>query len=223
MKTIRKLNLIAIALICALAMTPTIAHAVDSLPSWNDGAAKKSVVEFVAKVTKEGGPDFVPPAERIAVFDNDGTLWAEQPMYFQLLFALDRVKSLAPQHPEWKTKKPFASLLKGDVKNALAGGEPAIFQLVMATHAGMTTEEFEKIVTEWITTAKHPVTKRPYTEMVYQPMLELLGYLRANSFKTFIVSGGGVEFMRPWVEKTCWNPARAGCRQQRQTEIRNAR
>ena len=144
-------------------MTTAIAHAADSLPSWNDGAAKKSVVEFVAKVTKEGGPDFVPPAERIAVFDNDGTLWAEQPMYFQLFFALDRVKALAPQHPEWKTKEPFASLLKGDVKGALAGGEPAIFQLVMATHAGMTTEEFEKIVTEWITTAKHPVTKRLYT------------------------------------------------------------
>jgi phosphoglycolate phosphatase-like HAD superfamily hydrolase len=190
----------AITLVCALTMTTTIAHAADSLPSWNDVAAKKSVVEFVAKVTKEGGPDFVPPAERIAVFDNDGTLWAEQPMYFQLFFALDRVKVLAPQHPEWKTKEPFASLLKGDVKGALAGGEPAIFQLVMATHAGMTTEEFEKIVTEWITTAKHPVTKRLYTEMIYQPMLEVLGYLRANGFKTFIVSGGGVEFMRPWTE-----------------------
>jgi phosphoglycolate phosphatase-like HAD superfamily hydrolase len=200
MNTTRTQHLIAIALVCALAMTPAIAHAADSLPSWNDVAAKKSVVEFVAKVTKEGGPDFVPPAERIAVFDNDGTLWAEQPMYFQLFFALDRVKALAPQHPEWKTKEPFASLLKGDVKGALAGGEPAIFQLVMATHAGMTTEAFEKIVTEWITTAKHPVTKRLYTEMIYQPMLEVLGYLRANGFKTFIVSGGGVEFMRPWTE-----------------------
>jgi phosphoglycolate phosphatase-like HAD superfamily hydrolase len=200
MNTTRRQQLIAIALVCALAMTTTIAHAADSLPSWNDVAAKKSVVEFVAKVTKEGGPDFVPPAERIAVFDNDGTLWAEQPMYFQLFFALDRVKVLAPQHPEWKTKEPFASLLKGDVQGALAGGEPAIFQLVMATHAGMTTEEFEKIVTEWITTAKHPVTKRLYTEMIYQPMLEVLGYLRANGFKTFIVSGGGVEFMRPWTK-----------------------
>ena len=200
MKPTRTQHLLAAALVCVLAMTTAIAHAADSLPSWNDGAAKKSVVEFVAKVTKEGGPDFVPPAERIAVFDNDGTLWAEQPMYFQLFFALDRVKALAPQHPEWKTKEPFASLLKGDVKGALAGGEPAIFQLVMATHAGMTTEEFEKIVTEWITTAKHPVTKRLYTEMIYQPMLEVLGYLRANGFKTFIVSGGGVEFMRPWTE-----------------------
>ena len=173
----------------------------DPLPSWNDGAAKQAIVAFVAKVTKEGAPDFVPPAERIATFDNDGTLWAEQPMYFQLLFALDRVKALAPQHPEWKDKEPFASLLKGDVKGALAGGERAMLDIVMATHAGMTTEEFEKIVQEWIATAKHPVTKRPYTEMVYQPMLELLAYLRANGFKTFIVSGGGIEFMRPWAEK----------------------
>jgi phosphoglycolate phosphatase-like HAD superfamily hydrolase len=187
--------------VCALAMTTTIAHAVDALPSWNDGAAKKSVLEFVAKVTKQDSPDFVPITERIAVFDNDGTLWSEQPAYVQFLFALDRVKALAPQHPEWKTKEPFASLLKGNVKGALAGGEPAIFQLVMATHAGMTTEEFERIVTEWITTAKHPVTKRLHTEMVYQPMIELLTYLRANGFKTFIVSGGGIDFMRPWMER----------------------
>jgi len=173
----------------------------DPLPSWSDGKAKQAIVAFVTKVTQEGTPDFVPPAERIATFDNDGTLWAEQPMYFQLLFALDRVKGLAPQHPEWQDKEPFASLLKGDVKGALAGGERAMLDIVMATHAGMTTEEFEKIVQEWVATAKHPVTKRPYTEMVYQPMLELLAYLRANGFKTFIVSGGGIEFMRPWVEK----------------------
>jgi len=143
----------------------------------------------------------VPAPERIAVFDNDGTLWAEQPLYFQLVFALDRVKALAPQHPEWKDKEPFASLLKGDLKGALAGGEPAIFQIVMATHTGMTTEEFEKTVTDWIATARHPKTKRPYTEMVYQPMLELLAYLRANGFKTFIVSGGGIEFMRVFSEQ----------------------
>jgi phosphoglycolate phosphatase-like HAD superfamily hydrolase len=178
------------------------AHAQDPLPSWNDGAAKKSITAFVAKVTKEGAPDFVPPAERIATFDNDGTLWAEQPMYFQFLFALDRVKALAPQHPEWKTKEPFASLLKGDVKGALAGGEPAIFQIVMATHSGMTTDEFERIVKDWIATAKHPKTGRLLTAMVYQPMLELLAYLRANGFKTFIVSGGGVDFMRAFAEKT---------------------
>jgi hypothetical protein len=175
--------------------------AADPLPSWNDGAAKRSVVDFLAKVIKAGSPFFVPSAARIAVFDNDGTLWAEQPMYFQLAFALDRVKALAPQHPEWKDKEPFASLLKGDVKAALAGGEPAIFQIVMATHSGMTTDEFEQIAKEWIASARHPRFKRRFTELVYQPMLELLAYLRANSFKTFIVSGGGIEFMRPWSEK----------------------
>jgi phosphoglycolate phosphatase-like HAD superfamily hydrolase len=173
----------------------------DPLPSWNDGPVKKNIIEFVGKITREGSPDFVPVPERIAAFDNDGTLWAEQPMYFQLIFALDRVKTLAPQHPEWKDKEPFASLLKGDVKGALAGGEPAIFQIVMATHAGMTTAEFEQIVKDWVATAKHPKTGKLFTEMVYQPMIELLDYLRANGFKTFIVSGGGIEFMRPWTEK----------------------
>ena len=152
------------------------AFAADPLPSWNDTGSKKAIVAFVEKVTQEGSPDFVPVAERIATFDNDGTLWAEQPLYFQLFFALDRVKALAPQHPEWKTQEPFASLLKGDVKGALKGGEPVIAQIVMATHAGMTTEEFEKFVEDWIATAKHPVTKRPYTEMVYQPMLELVAF-----------------------------------------------
>jgi phosphoglycolate phosphatase-like HAD superfamily hydrolase len=170
------------------------------LPSWNDTPTKQAIVAFVERVTTPGAPDFVPPAERIAVFDNDGTLWAEQPMYFQLLFALDRVKALAPQHPEWKNQEPYASLLKGDVKTALAGGERAILEIVMATHAGMTTAEFEGIVTDWIATARHPVTQRRITEMVYQPMLELLAFLRAKGFKTFIVSGGGIEFMRPWAE-----------------------
>jgi hypothetical protein len=155
----------------------------------------------VEQVTKAGSSDFVPPAKRIAVFDNDGTLWAEQPMYFQVLFALDRVKVLAPQHPEWKDTEPFASLLKGDVKGAMADGMKSVVEIIMATHAGMTTAEFETIVSDWIATARHPTTKRPYTEMVYQPMLELLAYLRANGFKTFIVSGGGIEFMRPWSEK----------------------
>ncbi len=170
------------------------------LPSWNDGTTKQSIIDFVAKVTKEGSPGFVPAAERIATFDNDGCLWAEQPMYFQLLFALDRVKALAPQHPEWTDKEPFASMLTGDVKGALAGGEHAMLEIVMHTHAGMTTEDFEKIVRDWIATAKHPTTKRPYTEMVYQPMLEVLAYFRAHGFKTFIVSGGGIEFIRPWAE-----------------------
>ena len=173
----------------------------DPLPSWNDVASKKAIVTFVERVTKQGSSEFVPEAERIATFDNDGTLWAEQPMYFQLLFALYRVKVLAPQHPEWATEEPFASLLKGDVKGALAGGEPALFQIVMATHTGMTSEEFDQIVRDWIATAKHPITGRLYTEMVYQPMLELVAYLRANGFKTFIVSGGGIDFMRPWTER----------------------
>jgi len=176
-------------------------RAADPLPSWNDTASKQAIVSFVEKVTQEGSPDFVPVSERIATFDNDGTLWAEQPMYFQLFFALDRVKALAPKHPEWKTKEPFASLLKGDVKGALAGGDKSILEIVMATHAGMTAEEFDKIVKDWIATAKHPKTGKHYTEMVYQPMLELLAYLRANGFKTFIVSGGGIEFMRPWTER----------------------
>ena len=194
----KPLSLLFVALSLLIA---SAGRAAEPLASWNDGKAKQAIVAFVAKVTKAGSPDFVPPAERIAVFDNDGTLWAEQPMYFQLLFALDRVKALAPQHPEWKEKEPFASLLRGDVKAALAGGEHAMLEIVMATHAGMTTEEFEQIVKDWLATAKHPETKRPYTAMVYQPMLELLAYLRANGFKTFIVSGGGIEFMRPWAEK----------------------
>ena len=177
------------------------AFAADPLPSWNDTAPKKAIVAFVARVTKEGSADFVPPAERIAVFDNDGTLWCEQPMPVQLYFVVDRVKTLAPQHPEWKDREPFASLLKGDMKTALAGGERALLDLVMATHAGMTAAEFEQTVKDWIATAKHPTTGRLHTGMVYQPMLELLAYLRANGFKTFIVSGGGIEFMRPWTER----------------------
>jgi phosphoglycolate phosphatase-like HAD superfamily hydrolase len=199
MRTTRPKNLLAVAL--ALALAAGLAHAADALPSWNDGKAKQSITAFVERVTTKGGKDFVPPPERIATFDNDGTLWAEQPMYFQLIFALDRVKALAPQHPEWKDKEPFASLLKGDLKGALAGGEPAIFQIVMATHAGMTTEEFDKAVRDWIATAKHPKTGRLYSEMVYRPMVELLRYLRANGFKTFIVSGGGIDFMRVFSEQ----------------------
>ncbi|TVM36883.1 haloacid dehalogenase-like hydrolase [Oceanidesulfovibrio marinus] len=176
------------------------ARADDPLQSWNDGPAKTAIIDFVEKVTADGTADFVPVEERIATFDNDGTLWAEKPLYFQLFFALDRVKALAPEHPEWATQEPFASLLKGDTKKALEGGEKMILEVVMATHAGMTTAEFEDIVTMWITTAKHPETHRLYTQMVYQPMLELLDYLRDNGFKTFIVSGGGIEFMRPWTD-----------------------
>jgi len=179
----------------------TTLRAQDPLPSWNDTAPKKAIVAFVEKVTKEGSSDFVLPAERIATFDNDGTLWCEKPLPVQLFFTLDRVKALAPQHPEWKTKEPFASLLKDDLKGALAGGEHAILEMMAVTHTGMTITEFEKIVADWIATAQHPKFKRPYTECVYQPMLELVAYLRANGFKTFIVSGGGIEFMRPWTEK----------------------
>jgi len=187
---------------CLFLLVITQAHAQTSpLPSWNDGKAKQSVIDFVKRVTTKGGKEFVPVAERIAVFDNDGTLWAEQPMYFQLAFALDRVKVLASQHPEWQDKEPFASLIKGDVKGVLAGGEKALVEIIMATHAGTTTEEFDNIVRDWLASAKHPKTGRPYNEMIYQPMVELLRYLRANGFKTYIVSGGGVEFMRPWVEK----------------------
>jgi len=200
MKAIRRLTLIHFAVL-ALSLAATLAHAQDPLPSWNDGPARRAIVNFVAKVTKEGSSDFVQPAERVAAFDNDGTLWAEQPMYVQFLFALDRANGLAPQHLEWKDKEPFASLLKGDLKGALAGGERAMEEFVMATHAGMTTEEYERIVKDWVATAKHPRFKRPYTECVYQPMLELLAYLRAKGFKTFIVSGGSIEFMRPWMER----------------------
>ncbi len=171
------------------------------LPSWNDGPAKQAIQSFVQAVTTEGTKDYVPPEERIAVFDNDGTLWAEQPLYFQLLFALDRVQALAPEHPEWKTQEPFASLLNGDTKAALAGGEPALLKVVGVTHAGMTTEEFSAVVRNWLKTARHPQLGRPYPELVYQPMLELLSFLRGAGFKTFIVSGGGVEFMRVFAEE----------------------
>src|SRR5438477_13067379 len=172
MKTRRIQNLVTIALACMVVSITIAAPAADPLPSWSDGAVKQSIVEFVAKVTKEGSPDFVPLEERIATFDNDGTLWCEQPMYFQLFFAVDRVKALAPQHPEWKTKEPFASLLKGDVKGALAGGEHAMLEIIVATHAGMTTAAFEQIVKDWIATAKHPKFKLPYTECIYPPMVE---------------------------------------------------
>ncbi|WP_432444766.1 HAD family hydrolase [Rhizobium leguminosarum] len=173
----------------------------DPLPSWNDTASKAAIVSFVEKVTGQGSPDFVPENERVAVFDNDGTLWVEHPMYTQFAFALDRVKALAPQHPEWKETQPFKAVLEGDMKTLAASGEKGLMELIMTTHAGMTSGDFQKVVTDWLASARDPKFKRPYTELVYQPMIELLAYLRANGFKTFIVSGGGVEFMRPWVEK----------------------
>jgi phosphoserine phosphatase len=191
-----------VAVLLTVALTPAVALAQsDHLPSWNDTAPKAAIVEFVEKVSKKDSADFVPEPERIAVFDNDGTLWVEHPMYVQLAFALDRVKAEAPNHPEWATTQPFQAVLEGDMKTLAAAGEKGLVELVMATHAGMTTEQFQTIVADWIATARDPRFKKPYTELVYQPMLELLAYLRANGFKTFIVSGGGVEFMRPWTEK----------------------
>jgi phosphoglycolate phosphatase-like HAD superfamily hydrolase len=202
MKTTRKQNLLAAALLAAVFFTTTsIARAADPLPSWNDGRAKQSILGFVKRVTTPGSKEFVRVPERIAVFDNDGTLWCEQPVPVQFYFVADRVKALAPQHPEWKSKEPFASLLRGDVKAALEGGDHGLMELFMATHTGMTTEEFEKIVKDWIATAKHPKTGKRFLDMTYQPMLEVLAYLRANGFKNFIVSGGGIEFMRPWAEQ----------------------
>ena len=173
----------------------------DPLPSWNEGDVKQAIVRFVQAVTQTGGPQYVPSEARIATFDNDGTLWSEQPMYFQAFFAFDRVKALAPKHPEWKTKQPFKGILEGDMKAVAATGEKGIAEMVAATHSGMTTDEFAQTVKEWLAQAKHPRFKRGYSELVYQPMLELLAYLRANGFKTFIVSGGGIDFMRVFSEQ----------------------
>ena len=211
-----------LALLVALAAPA--AQAADPLASWTEGPARKAIVEFVGKVTREGSPDFVPATERVAVFDNDGTLWSEQPMYVQLAFAIDRVKTLAARHPEWKTTQPFQAVLEGDVKTLAASGEHALLELVMASHAGMTSVEFESVVTEWLGKARHPRLGRPYTDLVYQAMLELLGYLRANGFKTYIVSGGGVEFMRPWTEKVYGIPPEqvVGSSIQTKFEIRGA-
>jgi hypothetical protein len=190
-------TLIAIAFL----VTPVVALAQDVLPSWTDGAAKRSIVQFVTAVTTQGGSDYVAPEDRIAVFDNDGTLWSEQPMYVQLAFALDRVKAMAPDHPEWKDTEPFKSVVAGDMKGVVASGKKGLAQIIAATHAGMSTEEFARIASDWIATAKHPKTGKLYTQMIYQPMLELIDYLKANQFDVFIVSGGGIEFMRPWTHQ----------------------
>jgi phosphoglycolate phosphatase-like HAD superfamily hydrolase len=173
----------------------------DSLPSWNDGPAKRSILDFIARTTTPGGTDWVPVAERIACFDNDGTLWTEQPIYVQIAFAVDRVKAMAPQHPEWRTREPFRSVLADDRAALAALGEKGFLEIIAATHTGLTTEAFAKAVVDWMATARHPRFHRPYTDLVYQPMLELLALLRARQFKTYIVSGGGIEFMRPWTER----------------------
>ena len=188
-----------------LAMGPAILAGrvvlADPLPSWNEGPSKQAIMEFVRGVTDKSSLQYVPPEQRIATFDNDGTLWAERPMYFQGFFALDRVKALAPQHPEWKDKQPFKAILENDTKALVASGEKGAVEVLMASHAGMTTGEFEKVVKDWLATAKHPRFNRPFTDLVFQPMLELLAYLRTNGFKTFIVSGGGVEFVRTFSEE----------------------
>jgi phosphoserine phosphatase len=179
---------------------PTSIVEADPLPSWNDGPRKEAIISFVEDVTDSASPNFIPVADRIATFDNDGTLWSEQPIYFQFFFALDRVKALAAEHPEWKNKQPYKAVLENDMPTLMQQGEHGLLEIVMSTHAGNTTDEFDSLVRSWIDTAQHPVKKRRYTELVFQPMLELLDFLRANDFKTFIVSGGGIEFMRPWVE-----------------------
>jgi len=181
-------------------LMPQLARAADPLPSWNEGPVKQAIVAFVAEVTDPDAQTFVPPELRIATFDNDGTLWCEQPIYVQFAFAIDRLKALAPTHPQWRTQQPFASLLAGDQQAALTSGARGIAELVTATHAGMSTADFEQIVRDWLATARHPRFQQPYTKCVYQPMLELLAYLRAHDFQTFVVSGGGIEFMRPWTE-----------------------
>ena len=183
------------------ARTVSASGAAAPLPSWKNGPSKQDIIQFVQEVTNKSSPDYVLPADRIATFDNDGSLLSERPVYFQLLFAIDRVKALAPKHPEWKTKQPFKAVLDNDMKALAASGEKGLIELIMATHSGMTIAEFESIVKEWIKTARHPRFNRPYTDLVFQPMLELLAYLRANGFKTYIISGGGIEFMRPWTEQ----------------------
>jgi phosphoserine phosphatase len=199
--TRRALGSWLLGLALAVAGTGVAGAQTDPLPSWNDGPSKQSIVKFVQAVTDRANPQHVPPEQRIAVFDNDGTLWSEQPIYFQLAFALDRVTALAPKHPEWKDKQPFKGILERDMKAVMATGEKGLMEVLAASHTGMTTDEFAQIVKDWVAQAKHPKLQRPYTDLVYQPMLELLGYLRANGFKTFIVSGGGAEFMRVFAEQ----------------------
>ncbi len=194
--------LAALVVLCVMIAQVGCAAAHEPLPSWNEGASKKAIVDYVAKVTDKGSRDYVLPKDRIAVFDNDGTLWCEQPLYFQFVFALDRVKAMAPAHPEWKDKEPFKSAIAGDAKGLMASGEKGLIEIMAVTHTGMTTEEFEAVVKEWLKTARHPKYNRPYSELTYQPMQEVLDYLRANGFKTYIVSGGGVEFMRAFAEET---------------------
>ena len=190
-----------IALLACTRGGPLEAQTADPLPSWNDGAAKQAIIAFVGRVVDKNSPEFVRPDARIAAFDNDGTLWCEQPAYFQAIFALDRIKAMAAEHPQWKTTEPFKSAIAGDLDRLAAQGEKALLEIIAATHASMTVDQFHSIVRDWLRTARHPRFHRPYNQCIYQPMVEALAYLRANGFKTFIVSGGGVDFMRPWVER----------------------
>jgi phosphoserine phosphatase len=196
----RILRLLLLLLLLCVGPAPVLAAA-DPLPSWNDGPARKAIIEFVTAVTDSTGPDYVASARRIAVFDNDGTLWSEKPLYFQMLFAMDRIRELAPQHPEWKERQPFKAVLANDLETVVASGGKGIVKMLRATHGGMTTDAFADLVNHWLETARHPTLDKPYTSLVFQPMLELLAYLRANGFKTFIVSGGGIGFMRPWTQR----------------------
>jgi hypothetical protein len=219
-------------LLCLLALMSVLAsplssfaqgNKADPLPSWNEGPAKKAILDFVTDTTTVGSPDYVMVEDRIATFDNDGTLWVEQPIYTQVMFAFDRIKAMAPQHPEWKENEPFKSVLAGDIKGLEATGEKGLIEVMMTAHVGMTTDEFAKIVSDWIATAQHPRFKRPYTDCVYQPMLELLAFFRANAFETYIVSGGGVEFMRPWTQRVYGIPPQqvVGSSVKSKFEIRN--
>jgi phosphoserine phosphatase len=198
---------------------------IDPLPSWNEGKSKQSIIDFVNDVSNENSPNYIKPEDRIATFDNDGTLWSEQPYYFQLQFALDRIKAMAPDHPEWKSTQPFKAVLENDTKTIMESGMKGLMEIIMTSHAGKTTDEFAQIVLEWINTARHPKTNKLYKEMVYQPMLEVLEYLRANGFKTYIVSGGGLEFMRPWTKEVYGIPSEQviGSSVKTKFEIRNGK
>ena len=188
------------ALVATILLCPISAIA-QPLKSWNDGAAKQAIFRFVNDVTTPGVPTFVPPEDRIAVFDNDGTLWAEQPMYFQFFFMLDQLKAAAPKHPEWKSNAAFKALMAHDSRALAAMGQKPVLELLATANSGMSVTQYDKTIRDWLATAKHPKFNRPYTDLVYVPMQELLTYLRANDFKTFTMSGGSVEFMRPWAEK----------------------
>ena len=221
-----KLNLCMLtffALTLMILSSVTASQPQDPLPSWNDGPNKQAIIEFVTKTTDQNQASFIPPTRRIATFDNDGTLWSEQPLYFQAIYIFDRIRELAPEHPEWQQKEPYASVLNGDSKSALAGGKQALLEMLMGTHAAVTASEFSESVADWLASARHPDSGKPYTAMVYKPMLELLDYLRDNDFKVFIVSGGGIDFLRVFAEEVYGVPPEqvVGSSLKAKYEIRN--